>query len=542
MPIIADDLYSIIKNPEDSEIQSNVTPITADSLFDAMHEKEIKETPKEKMSWLDVAAQSRQNFIPSGINMAKNLGTAVIHPLETAGGVLNLAAGGLHNIMPEDVAKWIDSSVHATPEETHKAVETANAVGKFYKERYGSGEGFKQALASDPVGVLGDLSAVLSGGETIASKVPGLESTANVLGKTAEATNPITLPFRAVSAVGKPALGLLTGTGEDTIKAAAKAGYDKDPMFWKHLTGEGDKNEPLDNARWNLNQMKQNKSNEYRSGMIDISKDKSVLDFNDIDKSLDNVKNSISFKGISKNDSAMKTFNEIENEIQKWKNLDSTEYHTPEGLDALKQRINGVIEGIPHTDKNSLRVGHEIYNSVKKTISDQAPTYSNVMKDYSEASDQINEIEKALSIGDRVSSDSALKRLQSITRNNVNTNYGTRISLAEQLEREGGKKFISGLYGQALNSNTARGMAGHVEGLTTAAGFLNPTAWGAIPLQTPSLVGKALYGGGRVAKGITNITDLPGKYTKGILGVNTTRLNTLSSILNAANKSIDEEQ
>ena len=119
---------------------------------------------------------------------------------------------------------------------------------------------------------------------------------------------------------------MLTGTSEEAIKAAAKNGYAKDPMFIEQIKGEGSKTEPLDNARFNLNVMKKNKSDEYRSGMIDISKDKSVLDFGDIDKKLNDVKNSISFKGVTKNDSAMQTFTELEDEISKWKKLDSSEF------------------------------------------------------------------------------------------------------------------------------------------------------------------------------------------------------------------------
>ena len=84
-------------------------------------------------------------------------------------------------------------------------------------------------------------------------------------------------------------------------------------------------------------------------------------------------------------------------------------------------------------------------------------------------------------------------------------------------------------------------MAGNVEALTTLAGFLNPAAWAAIPFQTPSLVGKTLYHGGKAARGITDITSFAGKRTKGLLDINPTRINTLSSVLNAINTTKDEE-
>ena len=52
------------------------------------------------------------------------------------------------------------------------------------------------------------------------------------------------------------------------------------------MRGNAPMNAPLDAARANLATMRQNKSNAYRSGMTDISKDKTALDFNDIDSAL----------------------------------------------------------------------------------------------------------------------------------------------------------------------------------------------------------------------------------------------------------------
>ena len=161
-----DDLYSLLGATKDSAPSQ---PMSSEDLLNILNQKPVK-AEEEKMPWSDVAAQAYHNIIPSGIEMGKNLYGAVRHPITTAGSILDLATGGIHNLMPEDVAKWIDTAVHATPEETKKAVETANAVGKFYKERYGSGEGFKKALAQDPVGVASDLSALLTGGASIASK------------------------------------------------------------------------------------------------------------------------------------------------------------------------------------------------------------------------------------------------------------------------------------------------------------------------------------------------------------------------------------
>ena len=145
------------------------------------------------------------------------------------------------------------------------------------------------------------------------------------------------------------------------------------------------------------------------------------------------------------------------------------------------------------------------------------------MKDYAQSSEQIREIEKALSLNNKASADTALRKLQSLTRNNVNTNYGQRLSLAQQLEAEGGKPFISALHGQALSSPSARGLAGGVENLTAATGLLtNPAYLAALPFQTPRLVGEGLYYGGRAARKLSDI----GKTT----GLNAGSINALSNL------------
>jgi hypothetical protein len=76
----------------------------------------------------------------------KGLYQAVTNPLETATSVMDLMAGGLHNITPEHIAKYIDA-LDSDPQAIHRAVETANQIGQFYKNRYGSSKGFKEALA-----------------------------------------------------------------------------------------------------------------------------------------------------------------------------------------------------------------------------------------------------------------------------------------------------------------------------------------------------------------------------------------------------------
>lgn len=174
-------------------------------------------------------------------------------------------------------------------------------------------------------------------------------------------------------------------------------------------------------------------------------------------------------------------------------------------MDALKQKIGATLESIPLEQKNARAIVGEIYNSVKGEITKQAPKYAEVMKDYSQASELINEIQRALIGGKRASADTAMRKLQSLMRNNVQTNYGNRLNLAHELEQQGGKDILPAVAGQALQEALPRGLAAKVGGSTAAiAGFFNPGVWAMAPLTSPRLMGEALYGAGRAGGATRN--------------------------------------
>ena len=439
----------------------------------------------EPLSWGDVGIQAVRN-VPKGlVNLGESVAHAVTHPIETGMGLLDIGAGTLKNLTPQHIADWIDKH-DPNAMAAKRAVSTADALGSIYKQRYGSGEGFKQALANDPVDVVNDLL-------TLVSPTGAIKKGATATGK-----------------LGAEALGLTTGVGKENVLNAVKSGYTGDKSFYKNLTGQVPMTEVLDTAKQNLDQLRSTKNAEYRSGMVDIKNDKSVLDFKDIDKAVKDAEKFVTYKGQIKNQRGAEIHKEIADVVDEWKALNPTEYHTPEGLDALKQKINGVVENVPYDQKTARTVGNQVYNAVKDTIKKQAPTYHEVMKDYASASDQIKEIERALSLKDTASADTAMRKLQSLTRNNVNTNYGNRLSLAKQLEQQGGQPFINALSGQAMSSTFPRGLVGQGGALgTLGTAFMggNPGAIAALPFQSPKFVGATGYGLGKTAKTVKEIAD-----------------------------------
>jgi hypothetical protein len=455
---------------------------------------EVQAAP-EDTSIGGTVASAISNLPRSTANLFQGLYQAVTSPVETGKAVLDVAAGGLQNILPESLVQAIG------PDERSRAA--ASQVADFYRQRYGSGEGLRQTIAQDPAGFLADVSTVLSGGSIAAPR----------LGRVATAIDPVAATVRAGGAavrgagkLGSELLGLSTGVGAEPIRQAARAGVtggETARQFRENITGRAPLTDVLESAKQNLADMNAAKQAQYRSGMVDIKKDKTVLDFAGIDSAVSQAINKTSFKGKIVNKRAADELSNVRQVIDEWKNANPADFHTPEGMDALKKRVGDILEDIPYEQKVARDSIGSVYNSIKKEITKQAPTYANVMKDYSQASEQIREIQRALSLGDKASQDTALRKLQSLMRNNVNTNYGQRLNLARQLEEQGGREILPALAGQSLAELTPRGLSRVGSPLAAGGAFSLgglPPALAALAASSPRVVGEAAYGAGLAAR------------------------------------------
>lgn len=455
----------------------------------------------------EVATSAVRNLPSSFGNLIGNIVEAVSSPIQTAKSVLDLGAGILQNVLPESLVQAVG--------EDKASREVAKKVGQFYVDRYGSVEGAKKAIAEDPAGVLADVSTVLTGGAMAAPR-----AVAQPIARAASLVDPLAIAGRATLGTarltGKAAsniLGLTTGAGKEALEQAFQAGRKGGAtaeQFVTNLRGQVDPTEVLDIARKNLDEMNNLKQTEYRSGMVNIKNDKSVLDFAEIDKALQNATNKVTYKGQVKNAKAAEKLAEVQNDIAQWKSLEPKDFHTPEGLDALKQKIGDVLESIPFEQKTARSSVGEVYNAVKASIQKQAPTYANTMKAYSEASEQIREITRTLNLGSKASADTAMRKLQSLMRNNVQTNYNQRLKLAQELEKVGGREFMPGLAGQALSSATPRGLqtAATVPTSLLAYGVGGlPSAGLSLLAASPRAMGEVAYGTGAATRGIGGVAQ-----------------------------------
>lgn len=511
------------------------------------------------MSMSDVASQALENAPASAMEFGKSIAQAALHPIDTATTAVKLGGGivelmldpALKAIIPE--GSWLWNKSNNPDQAGPPPADLARSVGKFYAQKYGSVEDAKKAIASDPVGVLSDISSVFGVGEAaLPGKIGQMSAAASKL------TNPITVAAKGTSLTGKgvgmagdlaasgvaSVFGNTTGAGSAAIKEAAAAGAtggSRAEQFLSNMRGKVDPTELVDIAKENLGAMREAKSQQYRSGMINISRDKTVLDLADTDAAIAAAEKRVSFKGQIKDANAADAIVETKKLVDDWKALDPAQYHTPEGLDALKQQIGSVLESLPYEQRNARAVIGDVYSSVRKTISKQAPTYGKVMSEYEDASDAIKEIEKALSLNDKASVDTALRKLTSIMRNNVNTNFGQRTKLAEKLQQAGGNEFIPGIAGQSLSAIIPRGIQGGVlpalgTGTFMGAGFV--PAMGVLAASSPRLVGEAAYyagkAGGAIGSAGNKINSLAGMTPEMLRSVQ--MYNALHQAQNAGNQ------
>ena len=169
------------------------------------------------------------NVVSSFGRQLAGVGHAIMHPIDTATGLLDVAAGAAQTALPQGVVDFVNQ-FETNPDAAKRAVKVANAVGGQYAKDYGTVEGFKQKLYTDPVGVMADVSALFTGGGgavTATGKVARAGETAQKVGGALTTAGKYTNPMAPVAAgLDYVAPAVATGAGvvrdyfDPNVKAA----------------------------------------------------------------------------------------------------------------------------------------------------------------------------------------------------------------------------------------------------------------------------------------------------------------------------------
>jgi len=442
--------------------------------------------PQEGMGWDAAIAEGFSNILPSGRQFVLDMVQPFISPVDTAEGIANLASGLYNKLTPGE-------------QPSEKAVD---AMVQFFKDRYGSIDAFKNTIANDPVGFISDIAGVFSGGSGLALKAPG------TLGKVARASNKIARAVDPAQAVGNviakgvaPIAGAMSGTGGDAIKEAyrvGRAGGDDAAAFKSHMRGNASLTDLVDTARDNFRTMKEAASNDYVQGMEGAKAATQPLDFGRVEQSYkDTLKSMRSPAGLPKvGGKELKKIGKIGKEIKRRSN--NPKLHTAIELDALKQRVNSIYPRAVGKDKQLKRAVKETADTIRELIIEEVPEYAQTMERYETAMKLLEDIEQTLSLGAK-SKDTSIRKLLSSLRNNVNANFGQRLTLLQELEKRGGKPLMPALTGETLNTWTPRGLQAAMASnnvLAQGAGYVSPL----LPMMSPRIMGEAAYHAGKMHK------------------------------------------
>lgn len=160
------------------------------------------------------------NIPSSAKNLATNVVDAVTHPKRTVGAVVDVVKGagakvgelafektGIgQQLLAAQSAKRVEAGMPALKQDNKGRFQVEDTpelakfkeLGNYISNRYGSEEAFKKSVIEDPVGVLADISSVITGaGAAVTavgdvSKVAKVSEVGNVISKVGQATEPIT--------------------------------------------------------------------------------------------------------------------------------------------------------------------------------------------------------------------------------------------------------------------------------------------------------------------------------------------------------------
>jgi hypothetical protein len=458
--------------------------------------------PQEKsatqsLDWTAVPGEAIENIVPSAKRFGANVAQPFLHPIETAKNIGKLGLG-------------IGEKLGISPTTSYSPY--AEAAWKGLTERYGGTEQLKKTIVEDPVGFVADISTLFMPFEAMATLPGKVGEVSQMAAKLGRNINPLTLATKPAGVVAEIG-GKITGSGAENIRQAYRAGVEGGPVgeaFRENLRDPGSVAEEIvPRAKVAVAAAKAERSADYKAGMAQVGQNMNVLDFTKIDAAMQQAGAVKTFKGqdIAKLAGQKEPLpadvvrGKIGTAINSWKQLSPADYHTAIGFDALKQVIGDIRDSLPYGSPER-KVAEGAYGSVRQTIVDGDPGYAKVMKKYEDASKKLQEFEKTLSLRATATEDTALRKLLSSGRGGVNTNFGRRAELTQQLgQRE--PTLPAALAGQSLSAYLPHGLmgiglgAGGLYGL----GAEGLAALKALPIaaaSSPRLWGELAHGAGRL--------------------------------------------
>lgn len=467
-------------------------------------EKEKAASEYTNMPLSEAAMRGVQKFPESAVTTAKSM-VEPFYPSNIPQTAVNLGQLGYGAVSKGLGALGIQES----PEKKAQDEAVLDAVMQQYKERYGSGEGFKKAIAEDPAGVMSDVFGVATG----AARAPGL---VGGLGRTTQAVvgAPLTAPIKAaevaVKAPGEIGLGALrtaSGLSAETLAEARRAGHTNNPAFWASASGEIPTSKIVDTVRNTINDVVQERSDNYLSKMSDLRSRNDILPFNNVDNALLDARSRVFSgpAGIEMNSQAAAALKDATAKVNEFKKAaaENPFYQTIEGFDHLKRALDDI--GSNYMDPTAKDVISNARNAAKKVIADKDPRYAEIMDEYAAASGEIREFEKELIA--RRQGKTTGQDLRTLLRAQKNPYKKELLDELEKRNPDLGALIAGQEVAQAHSPRMPQMLA------SAAAYGVSPLALMALPFTSPQIAAKTAYGLGKLERPFT----LPSQMMRGAI-------------------------
>ena len=319
--------------------------------------------------------------------------------------------------------------------------------------------------------------------------------------------DPIAQTARLISRSGNAVaevLGTTTGAGTRPFRQAYDAGRTGNQAFTENMRGQVPVADVVDLAEGAVDRMSRARSAAYNRDMANVNTSRAVVDYAPLRQAARQGIDEAHFRGIPIDETAANVAQEISDIVERFATSTNrpgqpmVPLRTPAELDAAKRAIGEVRQ---RTQQGTLarRIADNVYRAARDEVTRQVPEYAAAMRNYSEASDLLQQMRRTMSINDRAMPDTTVRKLQSTMRNNVNTNYGMRETLLDELARlEPDLPYA--IAGQSLNALAPRSLAraaGPIEAMLAL--LHNPLALAALPLSSPRGMGEVVHAAGRVA-------------------------------------------
>jgi len=362
-------------------------------------------TPDPELSWAETGQQALKNAPASFVGVAKSVVDPILHPIKTLKAVGELGTGAVSQAAGA-------MGVKQDPTKKAKEEGLVRALEDHYKQTYFSVKGLKKAIATDPASILMDASAVLTGGGGAAAKMPGLIGKAGkAVATVGQYADPIqdalkiaAWPVKKVAGVTPKVQEFSSGASAKALATAAEAGATSDPKlrnaFLAHMKGDAEPSAIVDMAHDALGKISAKRGENYvaekaalTAGALPALKWKPVTDA--LAQANAEIRHTSQGYSTVVNKGAEKALDQIGDEVATFMNAPAgSSFHTLEGFDALKRSIGDVRTHYVR-DPVAYQKATMMYNAVLDAIKSEHPEYARMMENYSQASDEINQLKAA---------------------------------------------------------------------------------------------------------------------------------------------------